>query len=109
LTGSLLEIERGAKHRAKSPSVTVKPIVVVWGAVQHRIPDGAEIDGIEFVAGHRLRKWLKRQPGDHPMSKEIANDLLRRLRGFRADNWQRLTDDRSKASPKRTANHLPRT
>ena len=41
-----------ARHLAVSLQVSSAAIfaaVVLWGAAQHNVPDGAEIDGIEFT------------------------------------------------------------
>lgn len=35
LTQTLLRSERGARHRAKTNPLTVRPVVVLWGAAQH--------------------------------------------------------------------------
>ncbi|MDP9443033.1 MAG: hypothetical protein M3P83_01245 [Actinomycetota bacterium] len=58
LAHSLLTGNRGARHRAKTSPVRVTPVVVLWGAAQHGVPDGARVDEIEFVAGRRLLDWL---------------------------------------------------
>lgn len=82
LTQTLLASERRARHRARANPLIVKPVVVMWGAAQHEVPDGATVDGIEFIAGRRLMKWLRQVDG-HPVSKEAASDVLERLTTFR--------------------------
>jgi hypothetical protein len=62
----------------------IRPAVVVWGAEQHRLPNGvARVDGIDFVAGRHLRKWLRGLEGDD-VSKDAAAELVKLLKQFRA-------------------------
>ncbi|QNN53575.1 nuclease-related domain-containing protein [Nocardioides mesophilus] len=82
LTQTLLAGERGARHRARTNPLTVKPVVVMWGAAQDEVPDGAIIDGIEFIAGRRLITWLRQMDG-YPVGRDAANDVLERLTTFR--------------------------
>lgn len=56
LAQTLLQSERGARHRAKVNPLRVTPVVVLWGAAHHGVPDGARVEGIEFVSGRRLVK-----------------------------------------------------
>jgi hypothetical protein len=85
LAGSLLKAERSA-HRARGTAITVTPLVVVWGATQHDVPEQACIADIDFVGGRRLVKWLAQLTGD-PVDKTAATDVLRRLETFRATAW----------------------
>jgi hypothetical protein len=82
LTQTLLVSERSARHRARANPLTVKPVVVMWGAAQDEVPDGATVDGIEFIPGRRLMKWLRQVDGD-PVSRDAARDVLERLTTFR--------------------------
>jgi hypothetical protein len=82
LAQSLLRTERGARHRAKSNPLRVVPVVVLWGAAQHQVPDQARVDGIDFVAGRRLLMWLDALDGE-PVDKSAATDVLDRLRDYR--------------------------
>ena len=82
LTQTLLASERSARHRARANPLTVKPVVVMWGAAQDDVPVGATVDGIEFIAGRQLMKWLRQADG-HPVSKDAARDVLERLTAFR--------------------------
>lgn len=86
LAQTLLKSQRGARHRARSNPLTVRPAVVLWGAAQHNVPDGAEIDGIEFVPGRRLLEWLRRLEGQ-PVTKDAAAELLELLNAYRATAW----------------------
>jgi hypothetical protein len=92
LTQTLLVSERGARHRARTNSFTVRPVVVMWGAAQHEVPEGAVVDGIEFIAGRRLTKWLRNLDGQ-PVSREAAKDVLERLVTYRlkASSAQNVT------------------
>ena len=74
--------------------MSVNSVVVVWGALQHDIPDGAEVDGVEFVAGRRLCHWLRSQEGQ-PVPKEAAKDLLKRVSDYRAGAWEGTQSSRS--------------
>lgn len=64
----------------------MKSIVVLWGAAQHDVPDGATVDGIDFTAGQRLLAWLTDLEGD-PVTKAAAADVVDRLEHFRAATW----------------------
>ncbi|MEP9362060.1 NERD domain-containing protein [Nocardioides sp. CN2-186] len=86
---SILTSERAARHRAKINPVTVTPVVVLWGALQHDVPDGACIDGIAFVGGRNFVAWLRSLDGDR-VDKAAAADIIRKLEGFRADVRQSI-------------------
>jgi hypothetical protein len=86
LTHSLLKGDRGARHRAKINPLTVTPVVVLWGAAQHSVPDGARVENIEFVAGRRLVQWLGTLEGQ-PVSDAAAADIVKRLEEYRAATW----------------------
>ncbi|WP_028645061.1 nuclease-related domain-containing protein [Nocardioides sp. URHA0020] len=77
-----LKRERGARHRADTTSYTVRPVVVVWGAEGHRMPDTVTRTDVAFVAGPRLAQWLRSLEGQ-VVEKTAATDLLNRLTGFR--------------------------
>lgn len=85
VTRTLLKSERGG-HRAKAHTAEVKPVVVIWGPAQHKVPDNFEVDGIEFVGGRRLLAWLQNLSGE-PVDKLAANDALERLKTFRSQSW----------------------
>lgn len=82
---------RGRRRTARG-SLMVRPAVVLWGAVQHSVPEDAEIDGVAFVAGTRLLAWLKAQEGE-PVSKTVACDLLSALEDFRRTAWRDSSSD----------------
>ena len=63
-------------------SFSVTPVVVIWGAVRHEMPDSAMREGVEFVPGEKLGAWLTAR-NDQPVDKAVANDLLERLAAFR--------------------------
>jgi hypothetical protein len=77
-----LKRERGARHRAGSASYAVRPVVVIWGAAGHRMPDSARRADVEFVAGPKLAQWLRTLDGEL-VDKAAARDLLARLADFR--------------------------
>jgi len=87
LAQTVLTRERGARHRSKDNPLSVTPVVVLWGAAQHTIPDGAQRDGIDFIPGRSLRSWLATLDRE-PVSKTAAADLIHRLEHFRATAWE---------------------
>lgn len=87
LARTLLKSERGARHRARVQPLTVTPVIVLWGATQRTVPDGVEIEGVRFVGGRKLLKFLDRLEGDE-VSREAASDVLGRLTAYRAGAWQ---------------------
>jgi hypothetical protein len=88
LGGQLLRTsERSkAKHRSKSRPLTVTPVVVVWGAAQHDLPEDAAHDGVRFIAGLQLRQWLSDQHHD-PIDRAAARHFLSALKDWRAIAW----------------------
>lgn len=86
LARTLLKVERGARHRVRLQSLSVTP-VVVWGAAQSGVPDGAMIDGVRFIAGRKLLAWLRVQDGE-VVPKDAALDALERLREYRSTTWE---------------------
>lgn len=73
-------------HRAKVHTAAVRSVVVVWGPAQHTVPEGFEVNGIEFIPGRRLIGWLKSLSGE-PVDRPAAKDALERLRNFRSQAW----------------------
>ncbi len=86
LAHSLLKSERRTRHRAQVNPLQVTPVVVMWGAAQHVVPDGARVDGIEFVAGRRFLEWLTKLTGQQ-VEEAAAVDILARLETYRASAW----------------------
>ena len=82
---------RGAR-RAKVNPLSVTSVVVLWGPAQHGVPDGAVVDGIEFIAGRKFVDWLAQQDGQ-PVDRAAAADIIRSLEGRRV-----ATDRPRKAS-----------
>jgi hypothetical protein len=80
---TVLKAERGARHRGKSNPLRVIPVVVLWGAAQHHVPDRAQVSGIDFVPGRRLLRWLRTLDGE-PVDKLAARDVIERLEKYRA-------------------------
>ncbi|WGL52563.1 hypothetical protein P5P86_01770 [Nocardioides sp. BP30] len=64
----------------------MKPVVVIWGPAQHKVPDDFKVDGIEFVGGRRLLAWLQNLSGER-VDKLAAKDALERLKTFRSHSW----------------------
>jgi hypothetical protein len=85
LLNTLLRREPGT-HRAKTGAPRVTPLLVVWGAEQHAIPAGADVDGIEVVGGRQLITWLEHRHGD-AIDEAAAREVLARLKDFRASAW----------------------
>lgn len=86
LVRTLLLRERGM-HRARESTALVTPLLVLWGAAQHSLPGGAQVDGIDVVGGRRLIAWLRNRDGE-PIDKEAARDVIQRLERFRASAWE---------------------
>ncbi len=86
LARTLLKGESRARHRAKVNPVKVTPVVVIWGAAQHNVPNHARVNDIEFVAGHHLVTWLTRLSSES-VTKAAAADIINRLERFRAETW----------------------
>lgn len=83
LTRDLLKGDARGSRRAKVNPLGVTSIVVLWGAAQHDVPDGAEVDGIAFVPGRKLLSWLAQLDGQ-PVDKAAANDVVSNLQRLRA-------------------------
>jgi len=69
-------------QRASGHAVRIRPVVVVWGALQSDIPESAQALGVDFVAGSRLVDWLRSLKGD-TIDRAAAEELLRRVENFR--------------------------
>lgn len=82
VVSSVLPRERRGR-RAAGRSVSVRAVVVLWGAVQHQVPEGYELDGVTFVGGRRMVDWLAQHEGN-TVDAAAAKDLLRRIEDFRA-------------------------
>lgn len=83
LTRDLLKGNARGARRAKTNPLRVTPVVVLWGAAQHGVPEHASVDGIEFVAGRRFADWLAQLNGQ-PVDKAAAADILRSLEARRS-------------------------
>lgn len=94
---TLLRKERGT-HRARSQSISVTPVVVIWGAAQASVPEDAVVDGVRFVAGSEFLAWLRTVDGD-PVPKAAANDVCRQLRAYRLSAWE---GKRAVSAPRQT-------
>ncbi len=83
---SIVTRETRARHRSRNNPLAVTPVVVVWGAAQHTLPENAHKNGIDFIAGQHLTRWLKRLDTE-TVTKAAADDIIDRLEAFRADAW----------------------
>jgi hypothetical protein len=77
-----LKRECGARHRVETASYIVRPVVVVWGAEGHRMPDAASRSDVDFVAGPKLAQWLRSLEGE-VIDEAAGRDLLTRLAEFK--------------------------
>ncbi|WP_203231323.1 hypothetical protein [Nocardioides caldifontis] len=75
-----LKLVGGSTARHHISGVT--PVVVIWGAAQHSLPDDAMLDGVAVVAGKQLVAWLQQLHGAE-ITKNEAVDLLDDLERFR--------------------------
>lgn len=83
LTRDLLKGQSRGSRRAKVNPLGVTSIVVLWGAAQHDVPDGAEVDGIAFIPGRKLVAWFAQLDGQS-VDKAAANELVRNVEKYRA-------------------------
>ena len=81
LTRTLLKSERGS-HRAKGNTVSVRPLVVIWGPAQHHVPDECHLEGVDFIGGRALIPWLEALRGGE-VDRAAAKDALALLKQFR--------------------------
>lgn len=78
LTRDLLKGDARGIRRAKVNPVSVTSVVVLWGTAQHGVPDGAKVDGIEFIAGRKFVDWLAKLDGQ-AVDEGAAADIVRSL------------------------------
>ncbi len=86
---SLRKPEQTRRGGAASPR-PLRPVVVVWGALQDDIAQGTMLDGVEFVGGRQLVSWLRGLDGNK-VEQDEAKDLIERLEAFRATAWPTAT------------------
>jgi hypothetical protein len=82
---TVLSRERSGR-RADGTSLRVRPPVVLWGSSQSSLPDGATFEGVEFVRGRDLVRWLETLEGD-AVHQGPAESLLTSLKEYRATAW----------------------
>jgi hypothetical protein len=87
LTRDLLKGDTRGTRRAKVNPLSVTSVVVLWGADQRTVPEGATVDGIEFISGRKLVDWLARLNGQ-PVDKAAAANIVRNLEVRRASTGQ---------------------
>ena len=73
--------EHTARRRADM-SITITPLVVLWGPIQREVPAAARVDEVDFVTGGDLLAWL-RQHRSEDVSRQAAKRLLKELEQFR--------------------------
>lgn len=80
---TVLQRERGARHRRRAEPLTVSAAVVLWGAARTGVPSNATIDGVRFVDGRQLLTWLAELDG-HEVPRDAARDVIRQLESYRS-------------------------
>jgi hypothetical protein len=80
---SVLKREGGARHRTKAKPVTVTAAVVLWGAARTGVPSDANIDGVRFLDGRQLLRWLAELDG-HEVPRDAARDVIKLLEDYRS-------------------------
>ncbi len=89
LVGTVLDAERG-RHRAAKRPISVRPVLVIWGPEQERVPPGgASMGEVTVVAGQELVAWLGGLSGD-PVARDVAVDLVTRIERFVETRERRL-------------------
>lgn len=83
LTRDFLKGDSRGSRRAKVNPLSVTSVVVLWGPAQRGVPHGANVDGIEFIAGREFVAWLRRLDGEQ-VDKAAADDVVRQLEARRA-------------------------
>lgn len=69
--------------RSLKVPVGVTPLIVIWGGARNEVPQGANVEGVDFIDGDHLLTWLSEL--SHETVDEIsARDLEKRLKGFRS-------------------------
>jgi hypothetical protein len=112
LNAALLHADAAAAHRAarlarlilRSLGLTdlqIQPAVVVWGGAQSSLGHQVRIDGVEFVGGADLQRWLTLRASGSLTSRR-ATDVLTRLRQFKV-RVDPTRNPRQSRPPHRTA------
>jgi len=83
LARTLLDAERGVRHRQRTNPLRVRSAVVVWGALQQNVEPQLAVDGVDVVAGRHLCSWLASLEGE-AIPEDAARDLIDRVQAFRA-------------------------
>lgn len=82
-----------AKRRDAPPAlvaiarVPVRPVVVIWGGAQADMPEHTYADGVDFVRGKHLTRWLRGQEGS-TVPRASARALSTALAAYRARQTQ---------------------
>ncbi len=80
LVHSVTERGRG-RRRESGHDVPLVPVVVVWGPAQQIVLGHPVVDGVLFLPGRDLGRWIADLDGT-PMERQFARELIERIRGF---------------------------
>lgn len=101
VTRDLLKGTTRGTRRARVNPLSVTSVVVLWGPAQHGVPDGASVDGIEFIAGRRFVDWLARLDGQ-AVDRAAAVHIIRSL-----ENRRTATERARTARDQQATRHSP--
>jgi hypothetical protein len=82
-----LKREHAARRRADDTSITVTPLVALWGPIRRDVPAAARVGDVDFIAGPELLEWLRQHRSDE-ISRHAAKQLLDELEEFRRQHQQ---------------------
>lgn len=77
-----LKREHTARRRADDTSITVTPLIALWGPIRNDVPSGARVEDVDFIAGPQLLGWLRQHRSDD-ISRQAAKRLIGELKEFR--------------------------
>ena len=80
LVHSVTERGRG-RRRESGHGVPLVPVVVVWGPAQQVVAGHPIVDGVLFLPGRDLGRWIADLDGT-PMERQFARELIKRIRHF---------------------------
>lgn len=77
----LMKVDRSARHSAQD-TLTVTPLVVIWGRGQNEVPVNTTLNDVEVIPGSNLLAWLNALDGEQ-VDEGPAADLIELLNQFR--------------------------
>lgn len=80
---SVLKRESGARNRTNAKPVAVTAAVVLWGAARTGVPIDASVDGVRFLDGRQLLRWLAQLEG-HEVPRDAAKNVIKLLEDYRS-------------------------